>query len=257
MKIAFGSDLHLESWGNNSLPEFPDEADILVIAGDLTSEGDGPAQLAKKYGSIGKPIFYVPGNHEYYHSVYQTRLVDIQRGCDKHNIKFLGPDEPHEHDGVKIVGATLWTDYRISGNEEMSMLFALHGMSDHYVIGWREESNRFFLPRDARRLHEEHLEWLLKSCREDYNPRTVVITHHLPTSASIAPRWIGSRLNPAFASDVMHLFEDCQPAVWIHGHSHDESETTVGNTRVYNHPLGYRGENHAKPGSWSYKIIEV
>ncbi len=256
MKVAFGSDLHLESW-RDSLPEFPEEADILIIAGDLTSEGNGATRLAKKYAGIDKPIFYVPGNHEYYHSVYQDRLMDIQIDCDKHGIRFLGPDEPHEVDGVKIIGATLWTDYRILGNQEQSMLFAQFGMSDHHVIGWREESYRFFLPRDALRLHEEHLAWLLSACQQDYNPRTLVVTHHLPCTASISPRWATSRLNPAFASEVVHLFEDFPPAVWIHGHSHDESNTSVGTTRVYNNPLGYRGENYARPGSWNYKVIEV
>lgn len=256
MKVAFGSDIHLESW-NKALPDLPDDADILIIAGDLTSHGDGATQLAKSYGNTGKPVFYVPGNHEYYHSVYQDRLDEIKQDCIKNDIRFLGPDMSYEVDGVKILGATLWTDYRISGDPVMAMLFAQSGMSDHYVIGWREEQNRYFLPRDALNLHEAHLAWLLSECEKDYNPRTLIVTHHLPCAESIHPRWASSRLNPAFASEVVHLFADFPPAVWIHGHSHDESDTAVGATRVYNHPLGYRGENHAKASSWGFKVIEV
>ncbi len=36
---------------------------------------------------------------------------------------------------------------------------------------------------------------------------TVVVTHHLPSARSIATRFMGSPLNPAFASNLAHLIE--------------------------------------------------
>lgn len=258
MKIAYGSDIHLENWADpDVLPEFPEDCDALIVAGDLTSHGDGATQLARKYGT-DRPIFYVPGNHEYYGSVYQDRLIAIQKDCDRTGIKFIGPDEPHELNGVKIIGATLWTDYNLNGDVVAGMSSAGVGMSDHYTIGYREESgNKWFLPRHALELHQEHLKWLLTECARDYNPRTIIITHHLPTHRCIHPKWVGSRLNPAFTSEVLHLFQDFMPALWFYGHSHDAMEVTVGDTRLLSNQLGYKGENHADASGWSFKVVEI
>ncbi len=259
VKIAYGSDIHLESWATPEvLPDFPDECDALIIVGDLTSYGDGAYNLRRRYPNDPRPIFYVPGNHEYYGSVYQDRLVAIQKDCDKHDIKFIGPEEPHELNGVKIIGATLWTDYNLNGDAVAGMSSAGVGMSDHYTIGFREDGgNKWFLPRHALELHQEHLNWLLTACRQDFNPRTIIVTHHLPTRQCIHPRWERSNLNPAFASEVLHRFQDFMPALWLYGHSHDAMDITVGETRLLSNQLGYKGENYADASGWSYQIVEV
>lgn len=256
MKIAVGSDVHLENW-KEALPALPDEADILIMAGDLTSLGDGATRLRERYDT-DKPIFYVPGNHEYYGSVYQDRLAQIETDCDVNKINFVGPGRSYDIDGVKIVGATLWTDYKLNGDEVAGMISAGVGMSDHYTIGFREDDgNKWFLPRHALELHEEHLNWLLTACAQDYNPRTIIITHHLPTRACIHPRWERSSLNPAFASEVLHRFQDFMPALWVYGHSHDEMDLTIGGTRLLSNQLGYKGENYADASGWSFKVVEV
>ena len=46
------------------------------------------------------------------------------------------------------------------------------------------------------------------------------ITHHAPTPRSIAARFHGSALNPAFASNLERLIARYQPALWIRGHMH-------------------------------------
>ena len=72
----------------------------------------------------------------------------------------------------------------------------------------------------------------------------VVITHHAPTPRSIAPRFHGNALNPAFASNLERLIVRYQPALWIHGHMHNSVDVTLGETRVVANPAGYnRGEN--------------
>lgn len=258
LKIAYGSDIHLESWATpDVLPVFPDDCDALIIMGDLTSYGDGATQLARRYGT-DRPIFYVPGNHEFYHSIYQDRLKAIQIDCDRNGIKFLGPDEAHEIDGVKFLGATLWTDYNLFGDVVAAMSSAGIGMSDHYTIGFREDDgNKWFLPRHALELHVEHLKWLIDECARDHNPRTAIVTHHLPSRMCIHPKWQGSKLNPAFASDVLHHFQDFMPALWFYGHSHDAMEVTIGGVRMLSNQLGYKGENHEDASGWSFKVVEI
>ena len=67
----------------------------------------------------------------------------------------------------------------------------------------------------------------------------MVITHHSPTPRSIAPRFRGSVLNPAFASDLEPLITRYQPALWIHGHMHNSVDVALGATRVLANPGGY------------------
>ena len=64
----------------------------------------------------------------------------------------------------------------------------------------------------------------------------VVITHHSPTPRSIAPRFRGSVLNPAFASNLEPLIVRYQPALWIHGYMHNSVGVTVGATCMLANP---------------------
>ena len=41
------------------------------------------------------------------------------------------------------------------------------------------------------------------------------------------------------------LIEERQPALWVHGHTHDSCDYRVGNTRVICNPRGYENENGA------------
>ena len=71
----------------------------------------------------------------------------------------------------------------------------------------------------------------------------MVITHHAPHPASVHPRWRDNPVNPAFVSDLTRLMG--KACLWIHGHTHDSFDYTVGGTRVLCNPKGYRDENRA------------
>ena len=70
-----------------------------------------------------------------------------------------------------------------------------------------------------------------------------------PTPRSIAPRFHGNALNPAFASNLEPLIAWYQPALWIHGHMHNSVDVTGGATRVLAKPWGIRrgGEPRIRP----------
>jgi Icc-related predicted phosphoesterase len=73
--------------------------------------------------------------------------------------------------------------------------------------------------------------------------KTVVVTHHLPHCRSIPARFKGDLLNAAYASDLSEVIEMGRPVLWIHGHTHDSCDYTVGDTRVICNPRGYDDEN--------------
>lgn len=58
--------------------------------------------------------------------------------------------------------------------------------------------------------------------------KTVVVTHHLPHCRSIPARFKGDLLSAAYASDLSEVIEMGRPVLWIHGHTHDSCDYTVG-----------------------------
>lgn len=75
-----------------------------------------------------------------------------------------------------------------------------------------------------------------------FDGETVVVTHHAPLSKAVVPRFAINRLTPAFASGLESLVDTGQPALWIHGHTHNSFDYGIYNTRVVCNPRGYPGE---------------
>jgi Icc-related predicted phosphoesterase len=63
------------------------------------------------------------------------------------------------------------------------------------------------------------------------------------TRSRAAPRYANDPLNPAFASRLESLIEEYQPALWIHGHTHDPCDYELFRTRIVCNPRGYPGEH--------------
>ena len=55
------------------------------------------------------------------------------------------------------------------------------------------------------------------------------------------PWFESSLLNAGFASDLEDTIARFQPPLWIHGHMHDATDETLGETRVIANTLGYPG----------------
>ena len=51
--------------------------------------------------------------------------------------------------------------------------------------------------------------------------------------------------NGAYASNLEGVVEDGRPALWVHGHTHDSCDYTLGDTGVVCNPRGYDDENTA------------
>jgi hypothetical protein len=141
---------------------------------------------------------------------------------------------------LRLLGATLWTDFRLDRTPIESMAIAEQQLEDFRAIrverGYRLRALR---PSDTARLHDATVGFLTRELGRPFDGVTVVVTHHAPSPRSIAPRFDGDRLNPAFASDLEELIRAHQPALWIHGHVHDSFDYRIGATRVVCNPRGY------------------
>jgi predicted phosphodiesterase len=251
MRIQVASDLHLEFLRR----EFPGErlirpaphADLLALVGDVANGLDGIASFA----DWPVPVLYVIGNHEAYGHVLDQLRIEMRhaaRGTSvivlDNEVADLGRFEAWASSrqgmlaGVRFLGCTLWTDYRLPSLEvtrEQAMEYAARRLRDHGVI--RAPFDAPFTPQEALREHNVSRGWLQRELARPFAGKTVVLTHHAPHENSVHPRYQGDTLNAAFASHVPDIIE--QAHLWMHGHTHDSFDYTIGRCRVVANPLGY------------------
>lgn len=233
------SDLHAEQslW----LPlSPPDGIDVIVAAGDI----DGPASRSvKRLAALadGLPVVFVPGNHEWYatgiHFGVDGEAERAREKADELGVHLL-MDEEVEIAGVRFLGSTLWTDFALHGTPEASMAYAARAMNDFRFIHPVEKGPEL-QPEDTIAWHRTSRAWLQSRLADPSPSPTVVVTHHLPHRRSVAPRYEGDALNPAFASDLSDLVEHGGAALWVHGHTHVSCDYLAGGTRVICNPKGY------------------
>lgn len=270
MKIRVLSDLHLET------APFTYERkgeDVLVLAGDILSRSRSAFMRSHRFWDSIKEsrvsAFYVAGNHEFYEG-------NMTRGGWREFVKHSVPSNVIPLDSnsvcigdVRFLGCTLWTDFSlveglsIAGKpltRDVAMQLAYAGISDfqqiwqdrplgltqpllinpHVMTGWYNEEHAW-LKRNIEKQPARSV-WSGREARRSQLPRTVVITHFVPSPQSIHPMYENNVLNPYFVTDCRELMT---PSVdlWIHGHTHSSFDYMEGQTRVVCNPRGYGDEN--------------
>jgi Icc-related predicted phosphoesterase len=263
------SDPHFEM-GNNIPASAPDH-DVCVVAGDLNKLEWAVEQLASgELGNTG-PTIYVPGNHDYYRTESMEGAERLATEKVKGTNVFLANPDEYVFNGTRFLGCTLWTDYKLYGDQMRSMGHAGSGMMDHRLIMTEDHSDYFvhtmpstpfayenrnrpptakrpppppvpFTAEHALRRHKRELAWLEERLKEPFLGPTVICSHHSPSPKSVPDRFDGDPLTPAFSSNLEWLIERYQPACWIHGHTHDSFDYNIGTTRVICNPSGYQHE---------------
>ena len=216
--------------------------DVLVLAGDIGVGTKGMEWAARQREILKCEIIYVKGNHELYGRQFDE-VVDLLRIAGKREgIHYLDCDEIILK-GVRFLGATLWTDFELNGvtDKVWAIRDANRYMNDFFVI--KKEDGSSFSPEDSIEIHRQERAWLETMLATPFDGKTCVVTHHLPLPNSVADRFKGDSLSPAFASDLTALFMRTPPDLWIHGHTHDSFDYLAGDARVYCNPKGYRNEN--------------
>jgi len=269
MKILAFSDIHLRQDRALALLNpfiIPEDIDMCIIAGDISD------RMHLSLNWFGKAIpahvmkVFVPGNHEYYNSEIVSNRAGAGRLANVLGISMLDDDEV-VRGGIRLIGGTLWTNYDLytDGDPErrrMSMRLAERGLTDHHTITHKRGSRGAvsnFTAADAHALHLDTRRFIEKRLSIPHDGPTIVVTHHAPHRGSIAPKWEGDDVTPAFVSDLSDLFAVHRPDFWIHGHVHDAFDFIApenGHTRIICNPFGYQSEYGRNGFSWP-KIIEI
>lgn len=234
MRLRILSDLHME-FGPRLLPLFP--ADIVVLAGDIDRGTRGVLWAKRTFPDV--PVLYVAGNHEHYDERIGRLHQKLRAAAAVSNVIVL-ENEVFEFRGIRFFGATMWTDFALLGDTHSAMLAAgsaTMGMSDYRKIR-REDTGRL-RPEDTAMLHANSRLTLQRFLSSGDCSRSVVITHHAPSSRSVPAARASDILSAAYASDMEDLIKEHGPALWIHGHIHDCQDYLIGKTRVLSNPAGY------------------
>jgi predicted phosphodiesterase len=232
MKLQILSDLHI-AFGEPDIPHT--DADLVILAGDI---GRPRAAIRWAY-RLGKPVLYVPGNHEFYGSGLGQTIAEMRGLCAGSDIQVLDNDEV-TIGGVRFLGCTLWTDLSLYGEgaqRELAVRAAWQFMRDFSLI--RMQGKKNFTPDDMVARFRQDLAWLEHRLNDSSESPTVVITHHAPSPRSIHASLKGQPINAAYIVDLERLFGEKRVRLWIHGHTHFSFDYTVNGTRVICNPRGY------------------
>lgn len=260
MRILTLSDLHLEfeeemGWYNqygNQIYFNPDldGVDVLVLAGDVHL-GTSGLKYIKEWATRVPHVIYVLGNHEYYGNDLET-LVDVMKDKvkDVPNIHVLEQDEI-VIDGVRFLGATLWTD--LKKEDPLVVMVAQQCMSDYIHI---KKGGGVVFAQDLMTINAQAKEWLKrKIIDEPFVGKTVVVTHHLPSSVVVDQKWKGDPLSYAYCNT------DCDALIphislWLFGHQHHSARFEVGTSRLFSNPRGYVPDE-LNPDFDVYAYVEI
>lgn len=251
MKAWIFSDVHddANAWEGPAVPP----CDVAIVAGDIA---DGLTKralpwLAACVVPYVRHVVYVPGNHDFYGVRWQSQLERGREAAAAAGIHLLAVGETADIEGVRFVGATLWTDYLLLGEAWRATTMAAcgdrsAGMRDHRQIKVRLPGGDTapFRPPAAAAAHVSQLGRIERILAEPWDGPTVVVTHHAPHPRSIVREGPLLSIDAAYASDLTRVLEGPDaPALWIHGHIHRSADYRIGGTRILANPRGRRGEN--------------
>lgn len=228
--LQWASDLHLEF---ESAPFSGADVvgDVLILAGDLHTK---PKRLAAWLASLPPiPILMVLGNHEHYGLNRQDAVRKYREAlAPLVNVQLLDNQAVIVR-GVRFLGTTLWSSLK-DPDGQLNLADASHS-NDFRCIRTGPQYRRL-QPADVMQLHAQQAAWLETALRTDFAGPTVVITHHPPSFRSVSPGETGVA---GYASDLDVLILETQPALWVHGHVHENCDYLIGDTRVVCNPYGY------------------
>jgi predicted phosphodiesterase len=239
MRLLILSDLHHELWREHAprIDPAASRPDIVILAGDINTGAKAVAWALRTFE--GLPVLYVHGNHEGYGQNLDDAQDAIEAACPEGgNVHFLNCAEKIIG-GVRFLGATMWTDFRLFGDDERqaSMREAEAVMNDYRRIRLAKKGYRKLRAADTAQFHYIQRSWLKRKLEESFEGKTVVITHMAPSIRSVTDQYREELASAAYASNLDELAEKVD--LWVHGHMHESLDYNVGKCRVICNPCGY------------------
>ncbi|AWN49411.1 metallophosphoesterase [Methylobacterium terrae] len=268
MRLFPLSDLHLERRPLGAVPVPTHPLDVMVCAGDVW-EGEPERGLAALLQLAGeRPVVLVPGNHERYAPSGDPRtapellaalaagVAAINRAAGRERIVLLQGGAARVIGGVRFVGATLWSDWRLAGRwlpadapdrPADPVAYAAARMTDPATGSREYRAIRLgdgtpWTPHAAMEAHAADRAAMLAALARPHPGPTVAVTHHPPIpeaadrfrDAPGVPWWV-----PAFYATTLlaDLPAAHRPALWVSGHFHAGHDLALHGTRCLANPV--------------------
>lgn len=231
MKLVWLSDTHLNFISEEQTREFVKtvaccDPDVVIISGDL-ADGRTFSSRIKLLSEIGCSIYFVLGNHDFYHSSINAMRVKAKIIQEEYANLFYLPTQGVVQltPDVALVGHDGWADGR-NGNP-----FSLVELNDFYLIGgltylnYRERREAIAMLAAAASGYFSKVLPLAASS----NKKVILVTHVPPFAEASFHR--GSLSSPDFQpfysskiigdtiTNVMKDYPDCHLTV-LCGHTH-------------------------------------
>ena len=244
MRIQVLSDLHREVDPRGAQADVVDlGADLVILAGDIDQGGAGVRWATETWPST--PVVYVLGNHEHYGTQLGEALEQARAAAVGTNVHVL-EQETVTIEGIRILGATLWTDCNLVGDPAFARALLGRAFPDYQEID--APGGGRLSPAHTEAIHHETVAWLGPTLPRRQDGPIIVVTHHAPSSRSLQQwdEWAGespyTAWDAAFASDLGWFLAEHWPAFWIHGHTHRSCDYRIESTRVISNQRGYGDE---------------
>lgn len=249
MKIHLMSDLHVESHLTDLTAGGGRDDLLCLVAGDWAN---GDTIAADGYSKVnnprGLPILAVRGNHDWYDLNVHHHDPVHRAAASAAGITLLDR-EKYECNGWTVLGCTLWSNFELygAGLAAQAGVEASRCVNDfRYIRNGRKSLD----PAAVIDMYAHDQAWLdqqLEACDPE---KTIVMTHFGPHPDSVHPIYRddprATLLNPYYCNNT-GLIEKHQPALWVHGHTHELLDYQVGRTQVFCNPRGYSGERKQVP----------
>lgn len=269
MKLAWATDIHLDMCSDlvfreRFLPSIGD-ADALLLTGDIADGRSVEHFLLSLSARLLRPIYFVLGNHDYYHSSIAQVRRTVGALCEVDaDLHYLSRGEVIDlGQRVMLVGHDGWGDARLG-----DFLTSTIDLNDHHLIRELIEDDRRLLMPRLHALGAEAAESLRGSIARaiGLGARQLLVATHVPPfidaswhqGKTPAPgsEWIPNFTCGATGEALIDLAQK-HPGVSftvLCGHTHGEGFTSLrDNLCVYTGRAEY---GLPAPAGWLYPLRE-
>jgi 3',5'-cyclic-AMP phosphodiesterase len=244
MKLAWLTDIHLNFLADRRsfFRHIAPKADAFAIGGDISVSRDVVDCLIEMAEEIEKPIYYVLGNHDFYHGSIAKVREEVGEIRSEH-LHYLSTGGVFElTPDTAIVGHDGWADGRLGNYEGTDVV-----LNDHVLIkeiarwnigGWAYTLDKVGLKTTLDALAKEaadHLELVLAEAVQKYS--SIILLTHVPPFKEAS--WHEGHLSddnflPWFAckttGEAMRRVMDANPQsklLVLCGHTHSKGEAQI------------------------------
>jgi len=138
--------------------------------------------------------------------------------------------------GLRILGATLWTDFNLFGHS--ARWLAINNPRPDAPLDRKDirTGNGVVTPYRKIYWHDTTVAWLETELKREFDGKTMVVTHHVPTILGLPTPYLTDLSSAAFSSNLDRLLPLVD--VWVCGHTHTATNFQVGRCRVVINPRG-------------------